>query len=211
MATDNSDTVIGPDEFLDNILAQGSDSLKHYGVPGMKWGVRRSDRQLARASGKSDGKKTKITTSRSEKKKGKIQNVDLEREDGSTHKYVRNTKTNNVHQRSKESVSKEKTQAKLNEFGLEALSNKELQAYADRMNLEKRVRDLNPPVKNAGKEFAKKLLVDTAKGEVGKLIKEGQPGPILQIAGKTKAGKKFAAGPSGQKLGLLLIRQKKKG
>ena len=114
MATDNSDTVIGPDEFLDNILAQGSDSLKHYGVPGMKWGVRRSDRQLARASGKSDGKKTKITTSRSEKKKGKIQNVHLEREDGSTHKYVRNTKTNNVHQRSKESVSKEKTQAKLN-------------------------------------------------------------------------------------------------
>ena len=210
MATGNSDTVIGPDDFLEEILADGSKSLKHYGVKGMKWGVRRSDRQLARASGKSDGKKTKITTSRSEKKKGAIQNVDLEREDGSTHKYVRNTKTNNVHQRSKESVSKEKTQAKLNEFGLEALSNKELQAYADRMNLEKRVRDLNPPVKNAGKEFAKKLLLDTAKGEVNKLIKEGQPGPILQIAGKTKAGQKFAAGPSGQKLALLLIRPKKK-
>lgn len=51
-----------PDPFVDNFLA-------HYGVKGMKWGVRRSDAELARASG---GRKSTSSEGGSEKPKRRI-------------------------------------------------------------------------------------------------------------------------------------------
>ena len=127
------DTLVQSDEFVGDFLA-------HYGVKGMRWGVRKSDPV---PSGE-----TRIT------QKGKK----LKGEGGKdipAHPDAR---------RAAESKQKAKGS------GLQALSNKELKDLQTRMNLEQNVRELTVKEKNANAnpaaKFIKRTLLNSGKNEV---------------------------------------------
>lgn len=160
------------DNVINHILEQGlklsvedlvpideEDSLAHYGVPGMKWGVRRSDRELSRAAKKRkevDLEGTKVTVqggAASKKVTTRTKKADVVDSEGNTTPVVINKKTNRARARAKESLDKDEAQAILDEFGVSALSNIQLQSYAKRVNLERQINELSPPKKSLVQKF----------------------------------------------------------
>lgn len=109
------------------------DVLAHYGIKGMKWGVRRSG--IARGSVK-------------------------DTETGELTPGLRNRKTGNFTTESKDSITVRQKKAHAKEFGTSSLSNKEIQDIVTRMNLERQYSQLNPksnPAKK-GQMFVKEGL-----------------------------------------------------
>ena len=127
------DSMAQSDEFV-------GEFLEHYGVKGMKWGVRKSDPVPAG--------ETRVT------QKGKR----LKGEGG---------KGLPAHPDAKRAAeSKQKAKGS----GLQALSNKELKDLQTRMNLEQNVRELSVKEKNANSnpaaKFIKRTLLNSGKNEV---------------------------------------------
>ena len=179
--------------------------LTHYGRKGMKWGVRRSRKQLGR--GKSDDEKKPnkmgdaITVS---KKGGRFQKVDIEDENGKVHRVVVNTKTKNIRGRAADAIEKERVELLLKEFGTEGLSNDKLRAYSARVELEKKINTLNPPPQNPAKKFVKDMLAGDrdkvlASGDVTKTTTYMLGAAALSLAGAQV--KKNKAKKSGDKSG----------
>ena len=112
--------------------------LYHHGIKGMRWGVRRTEAQLARARGK---------VSQLEEK--------YQRQTGVKPKTSSDTE-------SKPAVKKPSE-----------MTYQELQETVNRMNLEKRYKELNPEKVSLGKRFvthvAKNVLAPAAT-EVGKTV-----------------------------------------
>lgn len=96
------------------------EALSHYGVKGMRWGVRRTDEQLARARAKRKGGKFKETPKNVQSKDAKV---------------------------AKAAESKVKKKKKKPD-DLSALSNDELKVLLDRMQLEQRYNNLSGNNKN---------------------------------------------------------------
>lgn len=164
--------------------------LEHYGIKGMRWGVRR-DNPSGKSGGSSKNKKTKpkaVKTPANKDRRKNVEKIDLVLPSGRVVKSVRNTKTNRARARSTQSVDKDKIDALIKEFGLSSLSNKDLKAYAERVELEARVSKLNPPKKNPAVEFLKKQAGEVAMKEAKALIKSGgkEPGPILGVIMESK-------------------------
>lgn len=168
--------------------------LEHYGIKGMRWGVRR-DNPSGKSGGSSKNKKTKpktVKTPASKDRRKSAEKIDLVLPSGRVVKSVRNTRTNNARARSTESINKDKIDSLIKEFGLSSLSNKDLKAYAERVELEARVNKLNPPKKNPAVELLKKQAGEMARKEAAALIKSGgkNPGPILGVVMKAKKKKR---------------------
>lgn len=105
--------------------------LEHFGVPGMRWGVRRGAPTAVAPSGMSKvphGNKRQTT---------------IKVEGGENHP---------AH---KDAIVVAEAKAKLNKSGLAALSNKELQEVQTRLNLERNVTQLAGPSTSTGKVTAK--------------------------------------------------------
>lgn len=116
--------------------------LAHYGVKGMKWGVRRS------RGSSSSGKKNR---------RALIQiNV----------------------------TKKEKKQKRSN--GIKELSDQELLAKVNRLNLEKRYRDLSAPQKSAGKAFVSDVITNSGKEVAKKYVTKGMDAAVEALIKKAK-------------------------
>ena len=137
-----------PTEFIKQSLQHhaelNDDELSHYGVKGMKWGVRRSRSALAKArkarkgGSRNDGPEdVKVSTTPGERVKAKGGSRQAPSEDA-----VRTA------------AKKQKARASTTD----SLSTKELKEIVERMNLERQYNKLNPPKKSLGKEFAQMVF-----------------------------------------------------
>lgn len=120
-----------------------ADILVHYGVLGMKWGVRRSPAELARARGERAPKITKKKTSFFSKKTVKK-------------KPAKKTE--------KKKESSKKTPGEM--------TNEELQAAVRRLELEKRYRDLSPKKVSAGRKIVDSVIIPALTESGKNLMKD---------------------------------------
>ena len=159
-------------ETLDDFLRKAIEgpSLAHWGVRGMKWGVRRTPEQLQRAA--------IIRTDGDSNAEGK--------------RAVLNTRTGRIKPTSKDYDVKKELGARLQEFGPSTLSNQEMQAYMQRLNLEQQYARISAPAPTKaekGAKFAKETIKKVGKNEFNSLLK-GNKGPVVKLVtgekGKTK-------------------------
>lgn len=120
-----------------------ADILVHYGVLGMKWGVRRSPAELARARGERAPKSTKKKTSFFSKK---------------TVKKKPAKKTEKKEETSKKTPGE--------------MTNDELQAAVRRLELEKRYRDLSPKKVSAGRKIVDSVIIPALTESGKNLLKD---------------------------------------
>ncbi len=120
-------------------LYKSSDTLQHYGVLGMKWGIRRYQNK--------DGSLTPAGKKKATKLKERYTQLTGKRMRRNPVKSTTSTKTS--------SKSKRKT--------VSEMSDDELKARIDRLTLERRFNELSPKQVSRGAAF-KKALSDTAVG-----------------------------------------------
>lgn len=120
-----------------------ADILVHYGVLGMKWGVRRSPAELARARGERAPKSTKKKTSFFSKK---------------TVKKKPAKKTEKKEESSKKTLGE--------------MTNEELQSAVRRLELEKRYRDLSPKKVSTGKKIVDSVIIPALTESGKNLLKD---------------------------------------
>jgi hypothetical protein len=124
--------------------------LQHYGVKGMRWGVRRNPDRSTGTPGVIRGHKSS---------------------DGTP--MVIRKKTNEGHPEAPDSLRAREFKNRAKKFGPSALNNDELQALVQRMNLEKQYSQLQPPT--AGKKtqkFVADFLISAGKQQASKAVND---------------------------------------
>lgn len=168
------------------------DVLAHYGIPGMKWGVRKKSSSSVNSYDVVDTKTgTKISVGYDPKKIKMIQQPDGTLKATSKSKRALKEHKKSVAEAMKKAMpdAPDASQAYEARFiaknvGINKLSNKELEALIKRVNLEKKYTELYPTEKtmmDKGKERAVKMIREEAEarakgqtGPIGDLIKQGK-------------------------------------
>lgn len=131
------------------------DYLEHYGIKGMKWGVRKSDKS-------SDVSGNTVRSS----KRGKVKGVELSEENKKSSTRPSDDKTH-------ASILEKRVKA----GSIDTLSNKELEKLLERKNLEKRYVEITSKEKERGvvgfgRSVVKDLTKDYAKNAMRNTISE---------------------------------------
>lgn len=195
------------------------DGILHYGIPGMKWGVRRSQATLDRLAGrtpskkKSSGKKKKTSSGAKSKsssdsgvKKKISDRVEARKKERSKKREIRRegrVERAKVREQGKIAVEKAKAERAAEEArtgagtktetrgSVKNLSDKELQARVNRLNLEKQYSTLTKKPKSS-----RDVVKDFAVKQTGKLANQAADAMIKKAVGSligdaaTKAGEK---------------------
>lgn len=146
MVLDDKNTLAQSDDPADNFLS-------HYGVKGMKWGVRRSTSDRAAAAETKKAKKAeRVEANKVARKEAWKKPVD---EDAQV-----------------SGASRKRTE----QHGTDALSNKELQALVQRMNLEQQYANLQSSGKaksarQAGQDYVSDILKETGRELASEALK----------------------------------------
>ena len=184
--------------------------LVHHGIPGMKWGIRRyqnRDGSLTNAGKKRYEKElakvrtAEKTVKNKEQVKAKFDRLNARKQKVADREKALEDPKKDGKKEAKKSKSTEEVQkeqpAKKQPTSVRDLSNEELQAVVNRLNLEKRYNDLQPqtPKKESfGKKFLNKMVNDAilpAAANVGKSALEGWlGGKVNELMGKTDKPKK---------------------
>lgn len=131
-----------------------SKGLKHYGIKGMKWGVRKKGGPTTTSvAAGPNTRRTKVALSDTDKASARSVSDDAARAAKSQAKIV-STSSNP----SKRSTS--------------SLSNKELQDLVTRMNLEQQYARLSNDQKSAGQKFVAQLLGNAGKQQVSSIVNQ---------------------------------------
>jgi len=120
------------------VLERGARFLQHYGVKGMKWGVRRN-------------RPTSPVTTQSVVNAGLRGKTKVKAKGGVAHPATQ------------DAIKAAELKRKHQKSGPAALSNNELRDLATRMQLEQQVKVLNAQSKSSGKKFVKDTLKDTGQ------------------------------------------------
>lgn len=124
-----------------------ADILVHYGVKGMKWGIRRSPAELARARGERAPKTTKKKTSF----------------------FSRKTVKKKPEKAPAKASTKKETPSKKTPS---EMTNDELQAAVRRLELEKRYRDLSPKKVSVGRKIVDSVIIPALTESGKNLLKD---------------------------------------
>lgn len=147
-------------------------SLMHYGVKGMRWGVRRTPEQLRR----------------DRTKKGTLKEVTGP--DGKPVRVATNKGATQSKQVAAEVDFKLEIEKALRTYGPNVVSNQDLNAYMTRVDLERRYADLQARQYEASKGRGRKMVESVIKSERDAALR-GKPGPITRsvVSGMTEAQK----------------------
>ena len=159
---------ISPEDAIAQSMDLGADFLEHYGVKGMRWGVRNADRPAPTAV----DAVAKSVVPHGAKRKTKI-----EVEGGENHE---------AHP---DAIKVAEAQTKLKKSGTAALSNAELQQVAKRLQLESQVAQLSS---NRAQKFIQRQLEQQGQQAVQVGVRKG--GAKVVKKGVKKAGKAAATG-----------------
>lgn len=140
-----------------------SDILQHYGIKGMKWGIRRTEEQLARARGSLASSKSKLTSS-----------VDKALGRSSAERTERNRR------------------AKVRK-NVRTTSDEDLRKEVNRLELEKKYKNLSDEDLKPGRTAVKKFLKSTG----GRVVTSAAIGSLayagyLAVGGKDPEGRQLA-------------------
>lgn len=152
---------------MEHYIYKGEDDLYHWGIPGMKWGVRRYQRKDGSLTPAGEKRRAKLeadlkarekviknkerTQSKISKLAAKKQELD-EREAALAGKKTENTK-------GKQEVPKPKTIKDMSDDELRELTTR-MQLESNYLTAQKNLAAANPPKVSAGKKFMKSLVND---------------------------------------------------
>lgn len=164
--------------------------LWHYGVKGMKWGRRKSESSGSSVSKTTDSQgNTVIGIGKDKGPQGvKATSVRL-----GPKTEVRTAK-GGYHEAHPDAVAAKSAAQKKKSSGVDTLSNKELNALAERMNLEQRIRDLeerrpDSPI-TAGQKYIQRELATEGLKHVASNHPMAKLGQVILKASQPKTGKK---------------------
>ena len=131
-------------EEIRSIVESTIDDIEHYGVPGMKWGVRRSQASLDRAAGRKPAKKKKVRSTRATRKAEKAKQ-----------------KTAAARAKSKDRSTKSGRKAASDVR--RHLSDNDIASLTKRLESEKKLKTLIDQDVSPGRTFAKMVMSDAGK------------------------------------------------